>query len=135
MHFISKIRRAIKPSLYRQFGRYIVTGFLSFALEYGVFFILYRGFLSYLWSNSIAMIIAFLFNFFLNRFWSFQSKKNIYRQILQYGILFAVNINISNAMLYAFSYKLNISPLISKVFIMCIIVGWNFMIYRKIIYR
>ena len=56
-----------------QLKRYLVIGFLSFTLEYGLFFILSQIFkLWYIYANSIALAVVFWFNFLLNRYWSFR---------------------------------------------------------------
>lgn len=119
-----------------QFVRYLVVGFSSFFLEFTIFY----GLLSWVGlgeiaANSIAITIVFWFNFLLNRFWSFKSNGAILRQVIQYGFLFAFNIMFSNGFIYVVSIVLGLSPLIAKVLSMGFIVMWNFVIYKKIIYR
>jgi putative flippase GtrA len=119
-----------------QFKRYLVIGFSSFIIEYSIFFICNQLVkLWYIYSNSIAFVIVFWFNFLLNRYWSFQSKARLSKQLFQYGILFFINIGVSNLLMYLLSDKLAIIPLISKIMVMGVIVIWNFLIYKKIIYK
>src|SRR5690554_5909652 len=76
-----------------QFKRYIATGFLSFCIEYTLFNILYHiAGLGYIWANTIALTPVFWFNFLMNRYWSFKSKKSLKVQLPLYAILFAFNI-------------------------------------------
>lgn len=126
----------LTPKALAQFKRYLITGFLSFGIEYSIFYILYDALkLWYIPSNSIAMVTGFVVSFLLNRFWSFQSKDNPYRQLLLYALLFVFNLAFSNLLMYLLSDIAGITPLISKVLVMGIIVVWNFILYKKIIYR
>lgn len=119
-----------------QFIRYLVTGFSSFGLEYGIFFVMYYFMDIYeVIANSTSIFIAFWFNFLLNRFWSFKSKGDLGKQVVQYLMLFAFNMTFSNLFIYAFSEYTPISPLITKVMVMCFIVMWNFILYKKVIFK
>ncbi len=102
-----------------QFIRYLITGFSTFGLEYLIFYSLFVLIgMSELIANSVSIAVVFWFNYLANRLWSFKSKEKISKQILQYGVLFFVNIGISNLFMHASSAMFGISPLISKVFIM-----------------
>lgn len=119
-----------------QFVRYLVVGFSTFFLEYFLFFMLFRVIgLDDLIANSISITIVFWFNFLMNRFWSFKSKERLLKQVLQYAVLFVFNITFSNVFMYVMSDFVGISPLISKVLVMGLIVMWNFVLYKKVIYR
>lgn len=119
-----------------QFSRYVITGLTSFGIEYLLFLALYRLVkLWYIQANSLAMMTGFIVSFFLNRLWSFQSKDNFFRQLILYNVLFALNLGISNLLMYLFSDVLRVLPLISKVMVMGLIAMWNFVIYKEIIYR
>lgn len=119
-----------------QFKRYLVTGFLSFGIEYLTFALLYVRFkLWYLLANTIVYVIVFWFNFLMNRFWSFSARGNLKRQLILYGILFAFNLCAITALMYLLSDMMGITPLISKFFVMGAVVSWNFVLYKKIIYK
>lgn len=125
-----------KPDTFKQFKKYIATGFMSFILEYLIFFMMYTGFgVWYIISNTVAYVIVFWFNFLLNRFWSFKSRDNVKRQLIIYSVLFIYNIMATNGMLYFLFEIAGVVPLISKVLVMGMVVSWNFIIYKKVIYR
>lgn len=120
----------------KQFIRYLITGVSSFVIEYFLFFLLFKVLSIYeLVANTVVITIVFWFNFLMNRHWSFQSKEKLGRQLLMYLALFMFNAVISNLFIYTGVTILEISPLISKVLIMCLIVTWNFVIYKKVIYK
>lgn len=130
------LARFITDKAVVQFKRYLVTGFSSFGLEYGIFYICYSvAGLHDVAANTIAYGIIFWFNFLLNRYWSFESRRDLKTQLLQYGILFFVNMGVSDGAMYYLSHVLFISPLLAKIFITGLIVAWNFILYKKVIYR
>ncbi len=119
-----------------QFIRYLITGFSTFGIEYLIFYSMFvmMG-VSELIANSVSIAIVFWFNYLVNRFWSFKSKEKITKQVMQYGVLFFVNIGVSNLFMYYASTLLGVSPLISKAIIMVFIVAWNFVLYKTVIYK
>lgn len=120
----------------QQLVRYLLVGSLSFVMEWSLLFCFHKVFgLWYLYANSAAFIIVFWLNFLLNRFWSFQSQERFGRQILLYGILCLVNLGISNLMMFALHGFLKIEVMIAKVFAVALIVSWNFILYKKVIYK
>jgi len=134
--FISYIKeRIIAETTPEQFIRYITTGFLSFATEVSLLYILKDlcG-IWYIYANSIAVFIIFWLNFLMNRFWTFKSRTKFTRQLFLYGILFVINLVASNLIMYLLTDLLKIYYLISKIFAVGLVVSWNFILYKKIIY-
>ena len=125
------------PQTRRQFLRYLTVGFSSFALEYSLYVLLFRGFgLYYILASTIVYAVVFAFVFLMNRNWSFQSTGSVRRQLAQYGTLFLFNLVFANVVLmYLFTDILGISPFISPILKMSCVVCWNFMIYKYIIYK
>ena len=139
----------------QQFKRYVITGVTTFIIEYTLFYLFHEiifgryrliGFelvsrwfeadtYRYLLSNTIVYSMDFCLNFTINRVYSFKSKAPLARQIKKYGILYVVNLAIISILLYMLSDILGLSPYISKLLAMGVIVSWNFIIYKKFIYR
>lgn len=130
------ISRFITPESLGQFCRYAITGLTSAAIEFSLLYI-FRDIakLSVVLSNSFALSITFWFNFFINRSWSFKSTGNLKKQLVMYFFLFVFNLAASDAIMYLLTEKLSISYLLAKIFAIGAIVGWNFIIYRKVIYK
>ena len=119
-----------------QFLRYLLVGGFSFLLEYGLFYVLWQIFsVHYLLANSIVYGSVSLINFLLNRTWTFNSSGQLKRQLFLYIALVVFNFFASNGLLYSLTGLLLIEPLISKVIVMCLLVSWNFVIYKKVIYK
>jgi putative flippase GtrA len=130
------IKEYLNPEAIVQLRRYLVSGISAFAVEYLTFQLFLNIFdIQKFISNSIAMFIGFWFSFLLNRFWSFESKENFIKQLSLYSVLFLINLIISNSLMFVFTDRLGISPSISKIIIMGMIVAWNFVLYKKVIYK
>lgn len=119
-----------------QFIRYSAVGISSFLLEFAIFYFLAQVIgLWFILAHILVYSFIFAFNFMLNRIWSFRSKVNLKRQILKYAMLFFFNLLASSAVLFLLSDAGGLDPLISKIIVMCAIVPWNFIMYKKVIYR
>ena len=130
------VAKLISRDNIQQFLKYGVTGGLAFILEYSTFYILSSIIgLWYIWSNSIAMIFGFAISFTLNRYWSFKSTANPIKQLIKYGILFLVNLGISNLLMMLFIDVFDMKSMISKFITISILICWNFVIYKKIIFK
>lgn len=130
------VKRVLKHEDFQKFKRYVIVGLLSFAIEYGLYTLLFAVLnVNYLLSNMLVYSVTFWFNFLLNRCWSFNARNNLKHQLILYGILFIFNFTVTNVMIYVFSDILGIYPLISKVLIMFAVVSWNFIIYKRVIYK
>jgi len=120
----------------RQFCRYVISGILSAVIEYLSIIILTEYMrLWYIASNTIGMTCGFCLGFFLNRYWSFKSKGSLVHQIFLYGTLFLINLILSNALLYFLTSIVYIKYTASKLFAMGLIAMWNFIIYKKLIFK
>lgn len=118
-----------------QLMKYLTSGTLSFLLDYIFFYILLGVFKTWYIPSNASMIVGFATSFFLNRVWSFDSKDNILKQLLLYTALFLFNLGAHNVLMYLLSDILYISPLISKAVVMGTIAAWNFVVFKKVVYR
>jgi putative flippase GtrA len=86
-------------------------------------------------SNTISISLGYIIAFTLNRVWSFKSKSNLLKQFLKSFVLYIFNIIASNIMINIFVETLGLHKISSKVLSMAIIVMWNFILYKKVIYK
>ena len=119
-----------------QLRRYLVVGFSTVGLETLVLWILkeYIG-INLIVANTMAYTISFVFNFYLNRTWSFNSKSDISFQLKAYGILFVFNLFASNMIIHLLTNVVGLYYMLSKFISIAMIVSWNFILYKKVIYR
>ena len=135
----------MNPETLGQFIRYFIVGIVGFILEYALFILLRDKLrINELLSNIMVYAVIFWFNFLLNKFFSFRSRNNFKRQLLYYGILFVFNLTVGNILLFSgIRYLLVLGfgegswPVLypPKILIMFFIVSWNFILYKKVIYK
>jgi putative flippase GtrA len=82
----------VKKNLYvQQFIKFILVGGVSTLIDFSLYIFLTRLFLfwqnHYLWANFLSMFVASLFNFLLNKEWTFPSNgKKVWRQYLDFYV-------------------------------------------------
>lgn len=133
---LKAISRLIGKESIGQAVRYVITGLCSAAIEFALLFI-FRDVIGFsvLVSNSAALSIVFWFNFLMNRLWSFKSRKKLGRQLVLYLALFVFNLVASDLIMHLLTDRLSMQYLLAKVFAIGAVVCWNFILYRKVIYR
>lgn len=121
-------------NVHRQFARYLIVGICSASIEL-LFFTSFRMLsVNLSLSNIIATIIATLFNFFVNRGWSFRTSSKLNRSSVMYLALFCLNMAFSTNAI-GFMVKLGVYEAFAKLITMALITMWNFIIYRKLVFR
>lgn len=133
----SKPKKSSQPRRnVRQFVRYLLVGGGSVLLEYGSFYVLLQIYhVNYLIANSIVFCAVSAINFIINRIWTFRSTGPVGRQIAVNLVLLLFNFIGSNLILYILSGTLHIPPLWAKIVVTAMVVLWNFVLYKKVIYR
>lgn len=119
-----------------QLKRYLITGFTTAGIEIGLLWIFKSiAHQDEIVANTIALTISFWFNFLANRLWSFKSKDNLKRQLAIYCCLFFFNLGASDLIMYVLIRMLGLHYLLAKVFAIGAVVSWNFILYKKVIFK
>jgi len=123
-------------SLRKEFTKYFIVGFSGLLIDMGSLVLLKEVF--GLWP-VFAVIInqAFLlvYNFTLNKYWSFKNKEMPHRQIVRYLILAGFNYLFGVVVMYIFNHKLGFDYRLVRIFSIACMVSWNFFLYKYWVYR
>lgn len=118
--------------------RYVIVGGVSLIADYGSLLLMYRVFGIDL---PVATLISFLFglsvNFILNKQWSFGAASNVQettRQVLLYLLLVAFNTFFTVYAVLALN-NAGMPPEISKPLCVAVITLWNYLLYKRVIFR
>jgi len=123
-----------EPSVFAQGARYVLVGGTSAALELGIFWVLHHPVhFDVRLSNIIAVVIATVFNFILNRTWTFNATSHVMRSAVLYLIIWSLNLLFTTSVIY-FANKHGFSPDIAKFFTMALVTLWNFQLWRKVVF-
>lgn len=119
----------------KQLIRYLLVGAVTAITELLVFALLVRVIkLMLAPSNIIATVIATILNFTLNKEWSFRNRSSITRSLILYLLLFTCNIVLSTNVI-DFMVKFGVLDIYAKFMTMALITLWNFVLYRKVVFK
>mgnify|MGYP004467738721 CR=1 FL=1 len=127
-------RPAPKKTLFQAI-KYLMVGGSSAAIELVLFQLLSAVFaIPLAAANVTAVVVSTVFNFLVNRNVTFKSTSNPLRSLVLYLLLFALNTTFSTVVI-SFLAAQGVYPLVAKVCTMACIVLWNFVLYKKIIFK
>lgn len=117
------------------FVRYLFTGGTTFIIDEGLLIVLHGKF--GLWlpaSLFVAYTVAFVYNFSMNRWWTFDAAENktLAQHILPYSLLFAFNLIFTVVFVSLVSKVINYA--VAKVIAVIIQTSWNFFVYKYFIF-
>ena len=122
-------------SIGRQGLWYLFIGGASALIEFVLFQVLYSLFdVGVAPANIIAVVVATVFNFLMNRNVTFKSTSNPVRSLVLYLLLFAANLALSTWAIAAM-IGVGVHSAVAKIITQVAIATWNFFIYRKFIFR
>lgn len=120
-----------------QFFRYVFVGGVAFLVDGGSLFLLEWMGMHYLLAAVFAFIFGLLANFILSKIFVFrgnESKKGNVVEFLIYGGIGAVGLGITELILYGLTEQLHIYFMISKVIAAAVVLVWNFVARKLILY-
>jgi putative flippase GtrA len=119
----------------RLFFRYIAVGGATAVLEYTVFNILYSGVgLATLIANSIAIVIAVIFHFNLQKRWTFRDSQSLRRQLPRYLMMVGVAAVLNNLLVYLFVEVMLLPAALAKLLQIGLLFGWTFTVSRLLVF-
>jgi putative flippase GtrA len=119
----------------RLFFRYIAVGGASAILEYAVFNALYSGVgLATLRANSIAIVIAVVFHFNMQKRWTFRDSQSLRRQLPRYLMMIGVAAVLNNLLVYLFIEVMLLPPALAKLLQIGLLFGLQFTVSRLIVF-
>lgn len=135
----------LDPQTFGQFIRYFIVGISGFVVEY-LLFLFMRQVLSIpeVVVNILVATFIFWLNFLLNKLFSFKSKGHFKRQLFFYCLLYLFNMVVGNYLIFSgirhllvLEYGEGSWPVmyLPKIIVMFFIVSWNFILYKKVIYK
>ena len=119
----------------RLFFRYIAVGGASALIEYTLFNILYsRAGLATLSANSIAIFVAVVFHFNMQKRWTFRDSQSLRRQLPRYLLMIGVAAVLNNLLVYLFIEVLLLPPAVAKLLQIGLLFGLQFTTSRLIVF-
>jgi putative flippase GtrA len=129
--YAHKIRQSAAP-------KFIIGGAVTFAIEYGVFYILYFfQHWNLLVANSLSFGCGLVVSFIFNRLWAFKRteyKRATHHQAALYAVLAFTNLVMNNLIVGSLKY-LGLDVRLAKILAILAIAAWNFSVYKYVIFK
>lgn len=118
-----------------KFVKFLAAGISTVLLDFLSLIILKElFFLSATMAIAINQLAVWLYNFNINKHWTFENKKPPYKQFLRYLILAGGNYLLSVSAMYIFSDLIGLYYLwVRLVSIICLTI-FNYIIYKRWVY-
>ena len=121
-----------------QLIRYVFVGGGAFCVDYGLLYLCTDfGHVHYLLSATLSFIAGLIVNYVLSTKWIF-TKSRISNSLIEfviYAIIGVVGLVLNDLLMYIFTDRLYIHYLISKLITAVIVMGWNFIGRRTILFK
>ena len=115
--------------------KFLMSGGTAALVEYATFLLLHGAGLKLLLANALSFSGGLVTSFMLNKHWVFSHKGDGRKQFVLYFVLAAVNLAIGSGLLLFLVHGLKIPAFISKICVMGMIATWNYLVYKKIIFK
>ncbi|MDW4573364.1 GtrA family protein [Microbacterium sp. M3] len=121
-----------------QFARFLVVGLVSFAFDYGLFFVLYHYFgVQYVVASTISFSLSLVLNYILTLRFVFDARRdrNIVKEFAIYIGLNIVALGLNQLILFLTVDSLGVSPLVGKLIATAVVLVYNFISRKLLIER
>lgn len=121
-----------------QFVRYVFVGGCSFLVDAGVLWLITRTGLHYLIAAIFGFVAGLLCNYFLSKLFVFQkeaARVTPFVEFLAYAIIGLIGLALTEALLFFFTDIVHLYFMISKVISAAIVLIWNFLARKLLLYR
>lgn len=137
-YIISNLLKGSNSNLLVQLFRYVIVGGLSFIVDYGLLYVLteYVG-LYYIVSATLSFIVGLTVNYYISVRWVFgQSKlQNKPVEFSIYAIIGIIGLLFNNILMYIFTDLFHVYYLFSKLITAAIVLIWNFVGRKYILFK
>jgi len=121
-----------------QFTRFLIVGLVSFAFDYGLFFVLFHYFgVQYIVASTISFSLSLVLNYILTLKFVFTATKgrNIAKEFAIYIGLNIIALGLNQLILFVTVEWLGMSPLVGKLIATAVVLVYNFISRKLLIER
>ena len=121
-----------------QFTRFLIVGLVSFAFDYGLFFVLFHYFgVQYIVASTISFSLSLVLNYILTLKFVFEAKqgRSIAKEFAMYIGLNIIALGLNQLILFLTVDGLGMSPLIGKLVATAVVLVYNFISRKLLIER
>ncbi len=123
---------------YQRLLRYLVAGGCAAAIDFAFLFLFTDIFgVHYLLSSVLAFLVAFIFSFLVQKFWTFQdhSTENLHMQAVLYFVVAGVNLLLNTLLMYVFVEWFSLWYILAQFIASGLIAIESFFVSRYVIFK
>ncbi len=122
-----------------QFFRYLFVGGVATIVDWGVLYVMTSVLgVYYLYSSIASFMAGLLTNFILSKLLVFKASEarvNPWMEFLGYALIGVVGLGITELILYVMTDLLGVYYMVSKVVATVVVLAWNYIARKKILYK
>jgi putative flippase GtrA len=132
-----KIRVFMDLEKFYQFLRFGIVGFSGVFVDFGLTWLLKEKLkINQYLANSLGFLVAVIWNFWLNRVWTFASTDpNLGAQFGKYFLASLLGLALNNGLIWFFTKKMKLTFYPAKLAATGIVVVWNFWANSKFTFK
>jgi len=124
---IEVLIKLIKNKTLRKLIKYGIIGFTSFLIDFVVTYYLKENLkLNQMLANTVGFCTGACYNFLFNKFWSFRSNNNIFREFVVFSMIALVGLGLNSLVILFFNGVLEVNFYVCKVIAVVAVFFWNF---------
>ena len=111
-----------------KFLKFCIVGSSGMIVDFGTTWLLKEKVrINKYFANSLGFILAATSNYFLNRFWTFQSENTqVATEYISFVLISIVGLGINNSVVYILTERVRLNFYLSKLFAVAVVTIWNF---------
>jgi len=130
-----QLKQYIKNSR-KQFAKFFIIGISSLIIDMLLLILLKEKIkLAPVYAVAINQLFVIAYNFLMNKYWSFNSRKQGLKQLTRYAALVCFNYLASIIFMYVFSDVLNIDYRLVRLGTIALLFIFNFIVYKTWVYK
>lgn len=136
---MKQVNSTYLKNIFGQMVRFGASGGATVLADYLSFSLLYAAGAPLFVATLASLLAGFVVSFTLNRQWVFHAdathaQKKMTMQLLLYALLLTINIVITYFFI-RYMQNMGVDPYLAKIFSIGLIMSWNFVLYKKVIFR
>ena len=130
-------RRCWKIDTVKEFVKYVFVGGCAFVADWMTLFLLGLISVHYLLAAPVGFVVGLLVNFLLAKLIVFKGDAKVDKktEFIIYTLIGVVGLLFTEGLMYAFTEWVKFHPLVSKVFAAGIVLIWNYVAKKLILYK
>lgn len=125
-------------NLFIQMFRYLFVGGGAFIIDWGSLFVFKTIGLNLYVSTALAFVLGLVANYLLSKAFVFKAEKSNVGNIAEfiiYGVIGVIGLGLTELLMFILAEKIGIHFLIAKIIAAAIVLVWNFVARKLILYR